>query len=226
MRKFERVLLVLALVLGGVAILATRGAGLGLTSAAKAQNGADGEGGIAGEFAYVSGFTILEDLVDSQRFVPEMAEVQGELEEALEPLQDEMRGLQEEFQAIQQQGQGPEQQAALQRLQREAQRIQREMQAVRGEYEPRLEELVRENIRRSWEEMRAAAQAVAESKGYRYVLMSEDPTDNVNESGVDQDGDGLTDQQAIVQEIQRRMVLVAPEGTDISADVRADLNLE
>jgi Skp family chaperone for outer membrane proteins len=101
--------------------------------------------------------------------------------------------------------------------------VQQEMQALQTEYQPRIEELQRQSLQRAWEELRASAQAVADRKGFTYVMMAQDPADDLNASGPDADEDGMSDNPG--QEIQKRTVLVAPEGTNITADVRADLNL-
>ena len=215
MSRFERVLLVLAVVLGSVAFFASRGAGVATATA-------QADGSAANEIAYVAGYSVLEDLVSSERFAPELADVRAEFEEAMEPLQDEATGLQEEAQQMASSGQMDP--ARQQEMQREFQRIQQEMQAVQREYQPRIVDLQRTSLQRSWEELRAAAQAVAEDRGFTYVILAEAPTDNLNESGTDSDSDGLSDNPA--QEIQKRTVLVAPDGADITADVRADLNLE
>lgn len=219
MRNVERFLLVMALVVGVVALLASRGVGVGGVALAQ-----DGDGGEVGEVAYVNGYTLLDELVRTNRFAPDLEAVEAEFEEEMQPLQDQMLGLQEEARALSEQGQTPDAMQAMQGLQQEAQRLQIDMQALQAEFGPRLEEIQRNNLQQSWDEMRAAAEAVAESQGFKYVILAEDPEDNLNEVGDDANGDGKTDSPG--QEILKRTMLVAPEGADITADVRADLNLE
>ncbi|MEO1130234.1 MAG: hypothetical protein AAFX05_11085, partial [Planctomycetota bacterium] len=62
----------------------------------------------------------------------------------------------------------------------------------------------------------SSAAAIAEEQGFDYVLASITPDTEVMEGTMD----------AVARDILGRPVLVLPEGTDITEDVRADLKLE
>ncbi len=215
MAKLDRILIVAALALATTAFVSTRG--LTIVSTAEAQSSSDQT---QGPIAHVAGWSILTDLLQSERFRPELEALQEEMTEAMQPLQDQMQGLTAEFQGAQQEGN----QARLGEIQQEAQALQAEMQSIQQSFQGRIESLQRDNLQEAWEEIRAAADAVAEEAGYTYVFMAEDPTDNLNTDGIDQDNDGRTDQP--IEEMRRRYLIVTPEGADLTADVRADLNLD
>jgi|GEM_PF-3514293 len=224
MRTFERTVLIITLLIAVAALLTGRGQSFVSAAFAQDMGGDAMEEETAGDspeardasetggaIAYVEGYSLLTDLLASDRFQPAIDELQAEAEEALAPFQTQIEELRGEFQSI-----APDDQQAQQEIQARFQQIQQEAQAVQQEYQERIEALQRENVQKAFEDLRAAAEAVADERGYTYVMMAEDPSDNVNE--------GLTQDPS--EEIRRRFVLVHPDGANITEDVRADLNLD
>lgn len=219
MSKSERFLLIVALLVGCLALLMGRGNGLLSAAMAQADGSGDdaaaemrsGAGEPSGEIAYVGGLSVLFDLLESERYKPEMEELNAEAEEALAQFDERMNELRGEFENIDQSD--PE---AMQSIQQRAQQLQAEQQATQQQWQQRIAEAQAANFQEAFNEMRASAQAIAESQGFKYVLFGEDPETQLRE--------GVSGNPA--QEMLMRNVLVAPEGTDITADVRADLNLD
>ena len=217
MSKSERFLLILALAVGCLALLMGRGNGLLSAAMAQAEAGSDeatdatAVAPAAGPIAYVSGFQIMFDLLESDRYKPAMEDLQAEAQAAVAMFDEQMNDLRTEFEAIDQSDAD-----AMAAIQQRAQEIQTERQRVDGEWRQRIVEAQQQNFQEAYEEVLASAEAIADAAGYDYVLLGAEPDADLNE--------GMSGNPA--QELLLRTVLVAPDGTDITADVRADLNLD
>lgn len=218
MSKSERFLLILALAVGCLALLMGRGNGLLSAAMAQAEAGTDKatDGGTevapaAGLIAYVSGLQIMFDLLESDRYKPAMEEMNAERDAAIGAIQEEGMALQQEAQAI-----DPSDTEAQQAIQQRFQELNTRFQTVSQEWQERIVAAQQQNFQEAYEEVLASTEAVAEAAGYDYVLLGAEPDADLTE--------GLSGNPA--QEFMLRNVLVAPKGTDITADVRADLNLD
>jgi Skp family chaperone for outer membrane proteins len=221
MRTFERTLLVVTLVIAVVALLTGRGQQL--VSTAMAQSSADADGATAEDdammdpdsehtsIAYVAGYSVITDLLASERFQPAVDELQAEAEEALAPFEERAQELQQEARNI-----DPNDAQARSEIQQRFRELQQEAQQVQQEYQQRIEELQRTNVQIAYNDLRATVEAIADDGGFDYVLMAENPDEDLAE--------GLTQDPG--EEIRRRHLIVHPEGANITADVRADLNLD
>lgn len=202
MRKSERVIVYASLT---ILLLI----GLRPTLAPSIAAAADGDGSVP-SIAVCSVGAIIDEMMETDRFLPERLEFEQDLREQLlgdttgriEELEREVEGMDrdsEEFARARDE---------YFRLQGEANRLQQE---VRRQVEARVAQQLTE-IRL---EVIASARAVAEDLGFDYVISSEsDETAYESESVRD-----------LVIDFLARPVLMHPEAADISEDVREDLKL-
>lgn len=162
------------------------------------------------KIAVCAAVKIVDELMDSDRYKPARAEMEDALrKEKLEPIVTEGRELQKSLEGMARDDpKFAETREKLMRLQRDAERATREVAQ-------KIEAKVAEQLVECYGLVRASAAAVAAQQGYTHVLSSggsEEPpkTEVVLE---------------LVRDFLSRPVLVAPEGNDISDDVRRDLKI-
>jgi Skp family chaperone for outer membrane proteins len=199
MRYFE----IITAALVGVALTALL---LGLSNAERTSASQSADGPIAS----VSVIPILEELIESDRYLPQREELQTRLqEERLNPLQEELRAFEEEFRRAQEEG------GDVQAIRQRAQPVFQRLQQAQQEVNQQIQALLSEQIVEAYELIRTSADAVAEDLGYDYVIAS-----------TSQDEELLPNPNTLNAELAVRPVLVQPEDSDITEDVREDLNLE
>ena len=167
-----------------------------------------------GVIATVDVVTLIDDMMNSDRFMPERKAKELELNaQYLEPLQAQASDLEARFNEAQASGD----QAAMQAIQIEYNALQQQAQVAQGNFSRELEVYVADQFKQAFAAVRDSAAAVAEELGFEYVLTSGDPeADFAEESPL-----SVVRTQAFT-----RTVVMKPEGTDITDDVREDLNLE
>ncbi len=162
------------------------------------------------EIAVCAILEISEELMNSDRFRPareveeerllaSLGDLRSEISELSGVLRDAARddpGFADERQKIQQ--------------------LLGEYQQKQGIAQQELERFIVAQFAEAYELSRSSARAIAEQRGFRYLFASSSP-----------DKDVPTDRpmDAVRNDMFQRPVLMSPEESDISDDVRADLNL-
>lgn len=203
MKSFERLALAAAVGLSLIAYMRS-----GAVAPAMAEPlGADAPVKIA----VCSTVRIVDELMDSDRYKPARVEVEDALrKEKLEPIISEGRDLQKTLEDL------PRDDPKYSATREQLLRLQREAERASREIAQKVEAKVSEQLIECYGLVRGSAAAVAEQHGYTYVLSSGDADDTPKGQMVVQ----------LVRDFLSRPVLIAPDGTDISDDVRQDLKLQ
>lgn len=157
---------------------------------------------------------VMRELLESDRFLPARAAIN------LEDIVNEYTRLEQELQQLQtqweiaQQGGGGDLQQIQERGMQVAARME-ELEQIGQQRERQLQQLTLTQLKDAYELARAAAEAVAEDLGYSYVVATQRHDDELN-----------LNPNSIPAEFNARPMLVYPDGTDITADVLAELNLD
>jgi Skp family chaperone for outer membrane proteins len=214
MRQSERVVLyslsvgaiVLSLMAGGGSVITGSRAVAGVESQAADSSAAPG----AEKIAVVSLMKITDELMDSDRYKPKREELDASLNkdlirpaiEALQDLEKKLQGMDEK---------SPE----FPQMRNDYVRLRNELGGKQREAAQKAELLVGEQLKECFQLVRDSAAAIAEKKGYTYVLSSMRPDDKFQEGPV----------QATIRDVLSRPVLAFPKAADITEDVREDLKL-
>lgn len=206
MRTAERVTLYAAV---GLALLLSLSATLPTTGVARAAD--DAADTAEPRLAVCALYKIADELMDTDRFKPDRVEFENQLrDETLRPMVDQLKELQKRLESMDQKdSEFPETRERFFRLQSLAQRTTQEI----GQ---KVERKVAEQLKECYALARASAVAIAEEKGFNYVIASNAPDDELEAETV----------VALVRDMLSRPVLHSPKGVDISDDVRQDLKLE
>lgn len=164
----------------------------------------------AGLIATCDVFGVVDALLQSDRFAQRLEAKRVELSQRIEPLEDRLRALQAELQNA-----NPDDPTAQEKF-GEFQQLIQQYQMMGPELEEAFAEFRAKLTIEAYDLTRAAAEGVAESKGFSYVLAGRNPSKPIKS----------TDLQQLLQAILGRPMLHQPEGTDITDDVFEDLNLE
>ncbi|MGP1347279.1 MAG: OmpH family outer membrane protein [Phycisphaerales bacterium] len=154
---------------------------------------------------------LVNELLESDRFVPDRERAQEEFQARLSEVETRMREIATKYEGRQPDPQDPQVQQdnrRYQELMQEAQRIQQEAQAA-------LQRLASKQLIEAFGLARSAAQGVAEDLGYDYVISSVGEDEELVEG----------DPGSAVRQMMSRPVVHYPEEADITADVRAELRL-
>jgi Skp family chaperone for outer membrane proteins len=192
-----------------VAVLALSAAALALRPVALPEATAELAGGEP-SIAVCAMPTLINELMDSDRFRPAIENVRPELREQLGAVSEEMQDLRDRLQEF-----DPEDPAD----QRDAQRFRElnmELDSLRRQLNAAVQRATAAQIAECYELVRSSADAVGEDLGFDYVISTGDPQEALN----------TDDFNVTLRQITARPVLRFPEGTDITDDVRDDLNLE
>lgn len=155
--------------------------------------------------------TLADELMESDRFRPARQEYEASLrQEKLDPMVDQLRALQERLEQI------PENDPQVPELRERFVRVQREASRIRNELAQALDAKAAEQLAECYELVRSSAGGVAQDLGYDWVLASSDASKPVST-------DSLV---SLMRDLLSRPALVAPEDSDITEDVRKDLNLD
>lgn len=201
------VVALMALVGGAISgrLLSGAQAAAGIDS--KAATGADAP---APKIAVVAALKITDDLMNSDRYKPARSDYEEQLtKELIKPLTDKLEDLQKKIKDM------DEKDPQANQMKQDFFRLRNELVGKQREASEKLEKKVSEQLKECYQLVRASAQAVAEKKGFNYVIASLRSDDKFEEGPM----------QVTMRELASRPLLVFPEGTDVTDDVREDLKL-
>ncbi|GAB4545863.1 MAG: hypothetical protein Tsb0013_04110 [Phycisphaerales bacterium] len=166
-----------------------------------------------GQIAICDVATLSEDMMDSDRYLPQRDAKRDELRtQFLAPLEEQAKALEEEFTAAQQAGD----QDRMQQLQQQFFQLQQQGQEAQQQFQQELQSFIAQQFKDAYTKIVESAAAVGEDMGFSYVAASTPPMDEFEDQTF---ADLLT-------EVLSRTYVHYPEGVDITADVRDDLNLD
>lgn len=195
-----------------VAVMALCGSPVGLGNRAVAAVDAPAVDSADGpvKIAVVSLMKISDELMDSPRFKPE----RDELDESLN--KDLIRPAIEAIQELEKKLQGMDEKSPdFPQMRNDYIRLRNELGAKQREAAQKAEIKVGEQLKACYQMVRDSAAAIAEKKGYTYVISSMRPDDKFQDGPV----------QATIRDVLSRPVLAFPKAADITEDVREDLKL-
>lgn len=202
MRKAERVLM-----WTGVVVAIGLGLGVGIPERpAIAQAGVQGT---ASKIGTVDVFTLLEALVESDGYKPAREARDAELKTRYDAMLAELRALETRIQIIPQGT--PEFNATMQQGQAKQSEIQQFAQQAQRDQDA----FVADQVKRAYQQIHAATNAVADRLGYSHVIATRLETDNMKAESM----------APAMQEILARPLIRSVASEDITAAVRAELNL-
>ncbi len=153
--------------------------------------------------------TIVEKLMESDRYRPAREEAQLAAEEKLRPLSEAGRAAEQRARAT------PQDDPSFQDQVRALQMAQAEYQQAFQQTGAELEKLTVSQLAEAYEIARASAEDIAGDLGYSYLIASRDAEKPIE----------APDVAGAVRTMLARPVILAPEGTDITEDILADLKL-
>ncbi|MBL8745957.1 MAG: OmpH family outer membrane protein [Phycisphaerae bacterium] len=185
--------------------------GVGLFALSRPLTALPESGDQSPRIAVCSSMKIVDDLMETERFKPARLEVEAQAkEDLLKPIADLLRDIEEEAKGLK------EDDPRLRELGERHRSLQRQGQQATQEVARRVEIKVAEQLIECYQLVRASAVAVAEEKGFNYVLASTDSDAPMKTEPV----------MKIVRDFLARPVILAPKEVDITDDVRTDLKLE
>ena len=149
---------------------------------------------------------IVDELMESDRFKPDRNTLEEAKKAQVLPLYEERQALGQRGQAAQAAGED------VSGIAQEFQALQQRIQQAEQQAQQEIAELMSKQIGECYDLIKASASAIAKDLGYDYVVSSSRPDDQM---GPNPSGEFLS-----------RPMLVFPEDTDITDDVREDLKLE
>ena len=166
-----------------------------------------------GDIAVCDVASLSETMMDSDRYLPAREAKREELQEQyLTPLQEQATALEAQFAEAQAAGD----QERMQALQQQFFTLQQSGQEAQQNFQNELQSFISSQFQDAYSKIVESAAAVGEDMGFTYVAASSPPTsDFENESFAD-----------LLTEVLSRTYVHYPEGVDITADVRDDLNLD
>lgn len=200
MNKTSTPLLLLAVALSGLAFLRPAASEARATTAVMAD----------GSIAVVALPSLMNELMQSDRFLPDRTAYEQELNDELQAMADELRAFSERHANLQPDDPGAE------GIVSQFGEMRRRLGEKQGENTRKIEAFTVRQIKECNELVRSSAKAVADDLGFEYVVASSDPDE------------GLTDQsvELLLRQLTARPMIMFPEDNDITSDVRDDLNLE
>mgnify|MGYP000107535689 CR=1 FL=1 len=155
-------------------------------------------------------YELVEKFVTGERFdAPRKAE-EERIRLRMKPLEDELVALENELKDA-----DPKDEAAQEKA-RTFQRKRSEFALLRGKAQQDYTDFVAKQYVNAFEEVKSSAAAVAERLGYTHVIASRTAEKEIK----------TTDPERLVEAFLGRPITVAPEGSDITEEVKADLKLD
>ncbi|MEO1130232.1 MAG: OmpH family outer membrane protein [Planctomycetota bacterium] len=154
---------------------------------------------------------LMNEMLNSDRFAPEREEMEQKANAVLAEALREVQALRADLE-----GKDPSEPDVQQKLQ-QLQEMGRRIQAMRDEIAKRLDRFAAEQAVECRKLVIASAAAVAGDLGYRYVISSGARDATYNTEG------GLVQ---VWRQMATRPVVAWPDATNITEDVREDLNLD
>lgn len=155
-------------------------------------------------------YEIVEKLVAGDRFeAPRKAE-EERIRVKLKPLEDELSAMEGELKDA-----DPKDEAAQEKA-RTFQRKRNEYGLLRGKAQQEYTDFVAGQYVEAFEEAKTSAAAIAERLGYTHVIATRTAEKKIK----------TTDPERLIEAFLGRPVTVAPEGSDITEEVKEDLKLD
>lgn len=154
--------------------------------------------------------SLINELMASDRFLPDRENAAPEIREELDDLRAELRELQDRVQGADQGDPG------VQRDRERAREAFAEFQRLQQQLGEAIETKTAEQLAEAFGMVKSSASAIAERLGYDYVISTGDPEEDLNR----------TISEVTLRQITARPVIRFPKGVDITDDVRDDLNLD
>src|SRR5262249_1712703 len=151
-------------------------------------------------------FGLTDSLVKTDRFMPEIKADEDKIQQQLAPLEKELQEMADKLRPM-----SPQEEEA-QKLYRELQRKQGEAQQIQQKLVGDHERMVGRKYVEAFNLVKASCEGVAKAQGYSHVIGSRTREDIQTDSP-----------SQIAQAILARLVIVSPEGTDITEAVKKDL---
>lgn len=168
-----------------------------------------------GDLAICDTGTLLRELLESDRYAPDIEAKQQELEDRITQLNQELQGqvkeLEEQFVAAQE----SDDKEAMQALTEQYTAINQQMQQAQQQAQKELLDYRAEQFQKAFGEIAESAKGVGEELGFLYVASATPPEKEFEEQMPAE----------LVLDVMARSFLSYPDGTDITEDVRDDLNL-
>lgn len=164
----------------------------------------------AGQVAICDMISVVEAVMDSERYKPARDEMGSASEKAIAEFRDRAKAAEDALRAMDEKDPG------LEAAQREYQVAGMAFQRKGQELAQEMDALTTRQLIEAYSVVRASADAVAEQLGFGYVIASR-PSDKLIEA---------VDTAAVVRAMLARPVVRMPEGADITPDVRQDLKLD
>ncbi|MCA9311294.1 MAG: OmpH family outer membrane protein [Phycisphaerales bacterium] len=153
--------------------------------------------------------SLLNEMLESERFRPERDRLEQELNDKLQELRDRRDELIEDMEGVDpSEPEGREAAMEIETLGRRYQQLQMEAQG-------RADALFARQMTEAWNLIRSSAEAVAEDLGYDYVVTTAGRDEQLNQES----------SATALRQMLARPMIVFPEDADITDDVREDLNL-
>jgi len=178
---------------------------------AASARGAFAQSGPEHPIAVVAIPMIVNDLLRSDRYLPERERLQEQFNERIEDVQNQLGAIVRRYE-----GQNPNpEDPGVQEDQRRYQQLGQKMSNLQREAATEFERLMAKQLLDAFDLARSAAQAVAEDLGYAYAISSVGEDEELT----------APDSSAAVRQMMARPMLHFPEKADITPEVRAELRL-
>lgn len=155
-------------------------------------------------------YEVVEKLVVGDRFEAPRKAQEERLRVRMKPLEDELAAMESELKEA-----DPKDEAAQEKA-RVFQRKRSEFVLLRGKAQQEYTDFVAKQYVEAFEEVKSSAAAIAERLGYTHVIASRTAEKTIK----------ATDPERLVEAFLGRPMTVAPEGSDITEEVKADLKLD
>lgn len=176
---------------------------------ADAAAGREGDDPAPARLATCDIYDLIEKLVVGERFeAPRKAE-EERIRRRLKPLEDEIAALESQLKLD-----DPDDPAAQARA-RDYQKRRGDYSLLRGQSQQDFNDFVARQYIEAYDQVRAAAAKIAQRRAFTHVIASRSADRAIT----------ATDPERLVESFLGRPVVVAPDDSDITADVAAELNL-
>jgi hypothetical protein len=180
------------------------------SSAAASTRGTLNAEPVAARIATCDIYEIVEKLVTGDRFEGPRKAEEERIRLRMKPLEDELIALENELKEA-----DPKDEAAQEKA-RTFQRKRTEFALLRGKSQQDFTDFVAKQYVEAFEEARSSAAAISERLGYTHVIASRTSEKEIK----------ATDPERLIEAFLGRPITVAPEGSDITEDVKEDLKLD
>jgi len=160
--------------------------------------------------AVVAAIRLMNELMESDRFKPERDTTEATLKESIAPIIEQGKALEERLRTLDQNSD-------------EARQIKNQLMGLQGALARKqqdasieFEKFIAGQTREAYRLIRESAVGIAEDRGFTYLIASQGADDEIVTGPV----------EGLVNDILGRPVMLSPESTDLTEEVREDLKLE